>query len=175
MNIYESGLVFGEYEESDIFHVEQSSIYKSLGEGVCTAEFVLYREPDKILMIEAKSSAPRPSKEKNAENPDFDRFIDEVYSKFVHSLDLYFSLVLKRLEDRKGEMPDKFKTIDYDSKKTKLKLVLVINGHETAWLSPITAALKEKMSRQVKTFSLDIIVLNHELAFEYRLLAPPSG
>ncbi|MEA5003852.1 MAG: hypothetical protein VB081_10170, partial [Christensenella sp.] len=130
VNIPESGLIFGEYEESHLFYVEKSSIYNKLGNGICTIEFVLYNKHDKVLMIEAKSSSPKPSNQE-----DFDSFIDEIYNKFAHSVELYFSLVLNRIDDNKGEMPDVFKSTDYSI--VEIKLLLVINGHKQEWLSPI--------------------------------------
>ena len=89
-------LFFGEYEEANLFHIEESSVYMSMGNNVCTVEFVLHHKDNEILLLEAKSSSPKPG---NRE--DFDSFIDEIYHKFAHSMDLFFSLVLKRLDDLK--------------------------------------------------------------------------
>jgi len=163
VTISESGLLFGEYEESELFHVEKSTIYKSLGDGICTVEFVLRRSLNEILFVEAKSSSPKPN---NRE--DFDEFITGVCEKFAHSIDIFFSLVLRRLDDRKNEMPASFREVEYST--SRLKLVLVIKGHDIRWLSPINDAIKRKLQRQLKTWLLEIAVMNHDLADEYGLL-----
>ncbi len=162
VTISESGLCFGEFEESNLFYVEQSNVYKSLGSGICTIEFALYNNGD-ILMIEAKSSSPKPNNQ-----DDFDSFINETYDKFAHSIDLYFSIVLKRIEDSENDMPDSFKAANYST--IKIKLLLVINGHKIEWLSPISDALKRKLKRQTQIWLLEVVVLNHELAEKYGLL-----
>ena len=38
-NIPESDVIFGPYDEKDLFHIEKSELYKSLGEGLKTVEF----------------------------------------------------------------------------------------------------------------------------------------
>jgi hypothetical protein len=161
--IKESGLDFGEYEKLDLFHIEESSVYKSMGDSVCTIEFVLRHKNDEILLLEAKSSSPKPSNQVR-----FDEWIDEVYQKFSHSMDMYFSLVLKRLDDPNGDMPEYFKSADYST--AKIKLLLVINGHEIEHLPPICDALREKLRRQIKTWRLGFTVMNHVQAGEYGLL-----
>ena len=163
ITISESGMLFGEYCEADLFQMEKSSVYAALGDGVSTVEFVLRRKGDEILFIEAKQSTPHP------DNPeDFDTFIDEVYCKFAHSVDIFFSLVTKRLEDKDNEMPIYFKTTDYSL--PAIKLLLVINGHEIKWLPPVLHALRRKLIRIIKTWRLDIAVLNNEQALEYGLI-----
>lgn len=104
VTIAESGLFFGEYEETDIFRAEQSVIYKSLGGNIKSVEFVLWRKNGSIYFIEAKSSSPRPNN-----RADFDGFIDEICSKFSHSIDLFFSIIINRLHDDIAEMPVRFK------------------------------------------------------------------
>lgn len=163
ITIYDSGLYFGEYEENSLFHVEKSLIYKSLGKNIKTVEFILFHKNNNILFVEAKSSAPNPCKE-----GDFDEFINEIYKKFLHSIGLYFSVVVKRLNDNRNEMPVCFKEAEYST--VRIKLVLVINRHEIEWLAPIKDALSRKLRVQTKTWRLDLAVLNHELADEYGLL-----
>ena len=163
ITISESGMLFGEYEEADLFCAEESSVYKSMPNGVCTVEFILRGKNDEILMIEAKSSSPKPGNQ-----DDFDGFIDTIYHKFSHSIDLFFALVLKRLVDRYNEMPAYFKSADYST--AKIKLLLVINGHNIEWLPPVSHALCEKLKRQIKTWRLEFAVINHEQAKDYGLL-----
>lgn len=40
-DIVESGVNFGPYAEDNLFYIEKSDLYKSLGAGIKTTEFVL--------------------------------------------------------------------------------------------------------------------------------------
>ena len=159
--INESGLTFGSYGKEALFHVEASEIRKSL--NLRTVEFVLRHKNDEILLIEAKSSSPRPGNQ-----ADFDEFICEISEKFIHTVDLYFSLVLKRVNDTAGDMPDFFKKADYAA--VKITLLLIINGHKINWLPPIKDAIKLQIKRHIKTWRLDVAVMNNEQAGSYGLL-----
>jgi hypothetical protein len=61
--IRESEMDFGAYEINDLFRIETSRIYKDLGSGVRTVEFIL-KQDNNILFVEAKKSCP------NAANTD---------------------------------------------------------------------------------------------------------
>lgn len=161
--IKESGLSFGEYNATDLFKIEKSKIYKSIGDYICTVDFILYKPKCDILMIEAKSSSPRPDNK-----GDFDTFVDEIYKKFTHSIDLYFAVLIGRLNDNNKEIPDNFRNADYAA--ANIKLLLVINGHKKEWLPPINEALKRKLNAQIKIWRLKVITINHEIAKEYGLL-----
>lgn len=162
--ITESGMRFGPFDEADIFLIEKSQLYKSLGKNIKSVEFVLCQQMNAICFIEAKSSSPKPHN-----HEDFDVFINELYEKFVHSIDLFFSIILKRKEDKDGEMPSRFHGAEYVC--IAIKLILVINGHETGWLSPINDALKKKLKRQIKTWNLTVAVLNNQLAYKNQLIS----
>ena len=170
ITICESGLCFGEFEETDLFHIEKSSLYKSLEkkvQGVKTVEFILYRKKDRyeeILLVEAKSSSPHPSNNE----VDFDVFIDEIYLTFTHSIDLFFAIILKRLKDGCNEVPNIFKIADYSV--AKIKMILVISGHKIEWLPPLSEALRKKFKRIRETWGIEIIPINHEQAQQYGLV-----
>ena len=163
ITIEEAGLRFGSYNAERLFHAERSGIYKSLGGGIRSVEFVLLSDSAEILLVEAKSSSPKPGNQE-----DFDAFILNIYEKFTHSIDMFFSVILKRLEDRENEVPECFKSTDYSE--AKIKLILVIDGHEEPWLHPIRDALIRELSRQIKTWRLQVAVLNHAMAGKYGLL-----
>ena len=56
--IPESGMNFGKYDEKDLFHIETSEIYKKLGDGIPTVEFILKYNGNNIVFLEAKKSCP---------------------------------------------------------------------------------------------------------------------
>ena len=63
-DIVESGVNFGPYAEDNLFYIEKSDLYKSLGAGIKTTEFVLRAnelEPA-ILFVEAKTNLHAPMK-----------------------------------------------------------------------------------------------------------------
>jgi len=66
-------------------------------------------------------------------------------------------------------MPRCFHEAEYA--RIAIKLILVINGHEIDWLSPINDALKKKLKRQIKTWNLTAAVLNNQLAYENQLIS----
>jgi len=116
-----------------------------------------------VVFIEARSSSPKPGN-----GQDLDSYINEISCKFSHSIDIFFSVIVKRLEDTRNEMPIRFKNKSYE--KMDMKLILVINGHEIEWLLPITDGLKKKLKRKIKTWKLELIVLNDKQAFDWGLL-----
>ena len=41
ITIPESDMLFGEFNEEDLFHIEKSNIYKDIGSNIKTVEFIL--------------------------------------------------------------------------------------------------------------------------------------
>jgi hypothetical protein len=160
--INESDLLFGDYNDDDVFHIEKSQIHKDLEDCSKTVEFVLRFDGDKIYFIEAKRSSPQPGNEK-----DFNVFINEISKKIEHSMDIFFALIVRRIEDTKGEFPCSFQQLDYS--RINITALLVINGHKIEWLPPIKNALTKKLKRIIKTWNVQVAVLNHELAAKYGL------
>lgn len=52
--ISESEMNFGRYDEANLFHIEDSKIYKDLGTGIKTVEFILKHNENSIVFLEAK-------------------------------------------------------------------------------------------------------------------------
>lgn len=155
ITIEESGLIFGEYDEADVFHIEHTKLYKSCGGDVKSVEFALYKDAN-ILFIEAKKSSPRK----------INKFISEICSEFIHSLEIYFAVILKRLHDKNHEMPANFYSLDH----AEITMILVINGHKREWLAPINYALQKALKRQIRVWNLSVIAINHEQAYSYGLI-----
>lgn len=52
--ISESEMIFGRYDEANLFHIEDFKIYKDLGTGIKTVEFILRHNENSIVFLEAK-------------------------------------------------------------------------------------------------------------------------
>lgn len=157
-------MVFGDFEEERIFEIEKSKLHNKIGNGIKVVEFVFLRNENELNFIEAKSSSPRPTKENIIR---FNEFIEEISDKFIHSFNLFYSVLLKRNKDY-GEMNNNF--FELDNSKIKLKFILVIKGHEIEWLLPISDALKKKISYQNIIWKSELIVMNDKIANKYNLV-----
>ena len=160
--IIESGMTFGPYPEGDCFYIEKSETYqKIINEGVKIAEFLLLHSQDDsiVWIVEAKSSSPRrESKE------DFACFIAEIREKWTNALTLSVATCLKR-HSTYEELPNSFQTLDLE--KASFRLILVIKGHQEAWLPPLQDALKKALNPTIKTWNLSatsVVVLNDTMA-----------
>lgn len=166
LSIHESGMHFGPFNDDQVFQIETSVLYKNIGKGIRTVEFLLTTEPESLLFLEAKSSSPR----SNSVTPErFNEFIQEITEKFIHSFNLYYSAILKRHESN-NDIPDSFRRLDNGV--VKIKFCLVIKGHPISWLSPIRDALLRQMASHITIWKSQIAVLNDQLAKDrYHLIA----
>ena len=86
VRISESGMVFGEYAEENVFQIEKSKLHDKIGNGIKVVEFILINEPNKLNFIEAKSSSPQP-REDNMER--FDCYLALIIYQHFHTLHHY--------------------------------------------------------------------------------------
>lgn len=164
--IVESGMIFGPYPEGDFFYIEKSQIYQEIRDGVKIAEFLLlYRETNEgqptILIIEAKSSSPKPEKEKEV---NFEKYISDIREKFLNTLLLFAAIHLHRHQSF-SEYPEKFQKLDLQ--KTNIRFILIIKGHKDNWLPPLQEALTKALKPIVKVWNLppsSVAVFNDTLA-----------
>lgn len=135
--IIESGMTFGPYPEGHCFYIEKSKTYEKIKEGVKIAEFLLLHSQDDsiVWIVEAKQSSPRPETQ-----PNFDDFLLEIQEKLTNALTLSVATCLKR-HSTYEELPNSFQTLDLE--KASFRLILVIKGHQEAWLPPLQDALKK--------------------------------
>jgi len=116
---------------------------------------------DSILsFIEAKSSSPKTDNEER-----FNEFIKEISDKFLHSFELWLSIVTKR---RNEDISENLRKIDMQI--IKFKFILVINGHKEEWLVPIMYALKKVLKSYRKIWGTEVIVLNENGAKRWNLI-----
>ena len=60
--ITESGMKFGKFKEENLFYIEESNVYKTIGTSVKTVEFIAIKDDD-IILLEAKTGCPQPCKD----------------------------------------------------------------------------------------------------------------
>ncbi|AJA48911.1 hypothetical protein CPAST_c28450 [Clostridium pasteurianum DSM 525 = ATCC 6013] len=164
VQIKESNMIFGDFQEDKIFKIEKSKLHNKIGDGIKVVEFILLRNVNELNFIEAKSSSPRPTQHNIIR---FDEFIDEISDKFIHSFNLFYSAILKR-NKAYGELNNNF--FELNNSQAKLKFILVIKGHEIEWLLPISDALKRKLSYHNTIWKSEIIVMNDKIANKYNLV-----
>ena len=156
---------FGEFDESNLFHIENSKIYRDLGDGIKTVEFILKYKEDSIIFLEAKKSCPNAEKRHETEEKEhkFEVYFSSLVEKFIAS-------ILGRYPDI-SEVGDSLQFVD-EMKNMKLKFVLVIkNAEDVAWLVGPSAELKARLLQIRKIWNIEIMVLNEELAEKLSLTA----
>lgn len=96
IQINESDMLFGDFEEESVFQIENSKLHKNVGNGIKVVEFILLSIENELSFIEAKSSSPKPVKDNIIR---FNEFINEISDKFIHSFNLYYSAILQRCKE----------------------------------------------------------------------------
>ena len=81
--IPESGMNFGKYDEKDLFHIETSEIYKKLGDGIPTVEFILKYNGNNIVFLEAKKSCPNVANRYESKEKEL-KLLEKVYENCGH-------------------------------------------------------------------------------------------
>lgn len=169
--IPESGMNFGKYQEDSLFHIEKSKIYKDLGAGIKTVEFVLRYNKNSIVFLEAKKSCPNAKNRYESEEKErkFEEYYSSVTEKFTDSLQIYLAALLDRYGD--GEEIGKELRNIHSMRNIRIKFILVVkDAEDIAWLAGPLAELKERLLRIRKIWGIEIAVLNETLAKEYKLL-----
>ena len=157
----ESGMTFS-FDENDIFYIEKSERFNRI-EGAKPCECVVMHD-DKVFLIEAKSSSPRPQ---NSEK--LATFVGEIAQKFTDSYTYYSATHQKR------QQPD---AVPQNLQSTPLarqnyEFCLIINGHPREWLYPVHDKLKMMMKKTLKLWGIDdacVKVVNEQGALSKGLI-----
>ena len=162
---------FGKFEETDLFHIEDSQIYKDIGSGIKTVEFILKYDENSIVFLEAKKSCPNVANryESKKKEHKFEEYYSSITEKFIASLQIYLATILDKFQNTE-EVGDKLKTVS-SMKNIQLKFILVVkNAEDITWLAGPLAELKARLLQIRKIWGVEIAVLNEELAGEYKLI-----
>ena len=167
--IEESGMKFGPFPAETVFHIEKSPQYTVMQHGMRITEFIYFnKEKLQLISLEAKKTAPNPNSiSEQVDNPKevFQKYISDIREKFENSLDLYTNLALKK------DLPEEFKTIDYN--KVQVVFMLVIKKHKREWLKDIKDALEmaiRSVHRTNKIWKCKVLVINEEMAYKNHLI-----
>lgn len=169
--IRESEMDFGEFDEKNLFHIEDSKIYKSLGSGIKTVEFVLKYNENSIVFLEAKKTCPNAANryESKEKQDKFEEYYSSITEKFIASLQIYLATILSRFQDS-SEVGDSLNSINA-MKEAKLKFILVVkNVEDITWLVGPMAELKARLLQIRKIWDIEVAVLNEGLAREHKLI-----
>ncbi len=162
--IQESEMTFGEFDKENLFHIEDSQIYKNLGSGIKTVEFIIKRSDNCITFIEAKASCPNAANinESNEKQTKFEEFYSSVTDKFIASLYIYLAAILNRFHNI-SEVGNALNSNDMQG--TQIEFILVIKkADDIAWLAGPLAELKKRLLMVRKIWGIKVKVLNEELA-----------
>jgi hypothetical protein len=157
--ITESGM---DFISDNIFHIEQSCLYKSLGKEIRSVEFIRIKD-ENLMFIEAKTSFPNPDNPSEENKMRFQNEVDEICEKFTHSLNMLSSISL-------GVAENKFHDDFILPEKTSIVFVLVIKDHEFKWCKPIKNKIEEILPHYLtKIWKPLVFVINHEVAIKRNL------
>jgi len=119
------------------FHIEASALYKNIGDGIRTVEFIRIKE-NRALFIEAKTAFPNPDNPSEKNKARFHNEITEICEKFIHSLNLLSSIKLGVAEEERfGEFSI--------PQKVSLVFMLVIKNHKLEWCKPIKSKIEAEL------------------------------
>lgn len=170
--ITESEMNFGEYDEADLFYIEDSKIYKDLGSGIKTVEFILKYNEKSIIFLEAKKSCPNVANRYESKDKEqkFEEFFSHVTEKFLASLQIYLAALLERFADI-SEVGTALQSVD-SMRNIQMKFVLVIkDAVDVSWLAGPLAELKARLLPIRKIWGIDVVVINEEMARQLHLMS----
>ncbi len=169
-DIVESEMHFGPYDEQDLFHIEKASLYKNLGEGIKTVEFVLRYREKSICFVEAKRSMPNAENRQETEEKTekFEAFYNAIAEKFLNSLQIYLAAVLKRYGSTE-ELGQQLQNPEI-LKSTRLRFVLVVKTANESWLPGSCAELNTRILAVRKIWDAKVVVLNEAMARKYGIV-----
>ncbi len=167
IQIEESGLNFGEFQDGDVFEIEKSEfVLKS--KGIKSCEFVWHDNAKQLLwFVEAKSSVPNPQQSKEK----FDGYFLEIFEKLENSVVSTSMGKLGKLAQVNEELSQPLLQLDWST--IRFKLVLVIPDAPNHVLPLLSEKLRSLFIRQAKLWGIsrsDIAVINEGMARNYGLL-----
>ena len=147
------------YQDDSCYMIEKSALVARL-QGVKIVEFVQANGKAKVVMVEAKTSAPQPTNK-----GDYDEYLKEIREKFQNSISLLNAARLKRQEGIFEELPQPLKDVDY--KKANYWLYFVIKESKEDWVVNLKDDLRKQLHPFLKSWNIpdvNFIVANEDTA-----------
>lgn len=168
--IEESEMRFGGFEKERLFWIEHSDIYRRVGEGIKTVEFIYFSKEENILLIEAKRTCPNRANRDDSEEKQkkYEEYYADVTEKFIDSINMLAATALGRNGQSESVGDSIFQTSTYAE--SGIKFVLVITDAEESWLGGPKAELELRLFRYRKIWKADVVVLNKKMAVELGLV-----
>ncbi|EGQ9169166.1 hypothetical protein F8Y90_07030 [Vibrio cholerae] len=164
IEIEESGVIFGPFDDDSLYKIEDS---KHLPSHVKPVEFAwVPAKGINLVLVEAKSSFSNP-----LNSGDFDKNIQEIYTKIVDSLTVLTSSSLGRHPNIQAELPTKLRELNWE--RATINMRLVIPNFDSSWLPPITHALRKRLKHFLASLGIPEVnfqVLNKQIASSQGLL-----
>lgn len=150
-----SGMKFS-FEEDKVYRIEKASL---LADVQLKATECVVSMSDKLVFVEAKTSAPRPQTKE-----DFDMYIQDITDKFADSIKFLNAVMLRHQEEK---LPKQI--ADKNLNAVQYSFVLIIKRHELSWLPPVSDALKSSMRTVLKLWNVpdvNLKVMNERMAMD---------
>lgn len=164
MTFDESNMRF-QYEDESIYCIESADILAKI-KGCKACEFIALKD-NNILVVEAKSSSPKPQSQE-----DFDQYITDITQKFSDTILLYNAIRIGRHgELNLNEIPQNVREIELNN--VNYCLYLIVHGHQLAWMQPIQDALKQSLKHLLRLWNIperNVKAINDEIALEKGLI-----
>lgn len=147
------------YEEGACYMIEKSPFVAKL-QGVKIVEFVQAQGSRKIVLLEAKTTAPCQDK-----HEDYNGYMTDIREKFQNSISLLNAAKLKRRPKIFDELPQPLKDIDY--KGAHYWLYLVIKQSKEDWIVNLSSDLHRQLHPFLKCWHIpdaNFVVVNEGMA-----------
>lgn len=147
------------YEEESSYFIEKSPLVAKL-QGVKIVEFVQAQGTRKIVLLEAKTTAPCQNK-----HDDYGVYMTDIREKFQNSISLLNAGKLKRRVNIFEELPKALKDIDY--KGAHYWLYLVIKQSKEDWVVNLSSDLHRQLHPFLKCWNIpdaNFVVVNEGMA-----------
>lgn len=147
------------YQDNACYMIEKSPVVAKLN-GVKIVEFVQANGMSKVVMLEAKTSAPQPTNKQ-----DYDEYVREIREKFQNSMSLLNAAKLKRYPKLFDELPQPLKDVNY--KEANYWLYFVIKNSKDDWIRNLSDDLHRQLHPFLKTWKVpdsNFIVVNEGMA-----------
>lgn len=147
------------YQDDACYMIEKSPVVAKLS-GVKIVEFIQSNRTAEVVMLEAKTSAPKPTNKE-----DYDEYIKDICEKFQNSMLLLNAAKMKRHPKLFDELPQPLKDVNY--KDANYLLYFVIKNSKDDWIRNLSDDLRRQLHPFLKCWNVpdgNFIVVNEGMA-----------